>query len=403
MSCCIICLRGNILASQNKNKSIIALISERGGGDAPPVVTLSSELYARGYDVAVLCDTGSERFVRAAGLEPMVIPDDLEQGRHVDPRWLMQLHERGEELNAATSNPLTAWARLCAPTVSPLVMQRQPAMLISSLFCTSLADLLAEEFGIPWCFVNPSFYFGEYGRSAWEDDFVGLGAGWFRHILLPHCDRADLVLHATDIEFDPPPAGLPDNHHYIGPLFWEPPADEPASFLQEPGAPWALISLSTVPMDGEMEIARAAFNALADKPVRALLTLAPDHPRDILGTIPENGIVSEFVPHGPVLANADLVVSHAGHGIVMKALYYGVPMVLVPWARDQFGVARRAETLGVAEVIRREDCSDASVATAVNRIFADKRYAKRASKISQRLMNENPVDRACVLIQDLLG
>lgn len=220
------------MASRGNGKRIVALISERGGGDAPPVVTLASALHTRGYDIAVLCDRGTEGIVRSAGLDPIVLPHELDQGRHVDPRWLIQLHERGEELNAATPNPLTAWARLCAPKIEPLVKQHQPVLLISSLFCTSLADFLANEIGIPWCFVNPSFYFGEHGTAAWEDDFVGLGAGWFRHILLPHCDRANLVLHATDREFDPPPAGLPDNHHYIGPLFWEPPADEPASFLR---------------------------------------------------------------------------------------------------------------------------------------------------------------------------
>jgi len=55
------------------------------------------------------------------------------------------------------------------------------------------------------------------------------------------------------------------------------------------------------------------------------------------------------------LANSRLVISHAGHGIVMKALYHGVPMILVPWGRDQPGVAARAEALGVATVIRRDE------------------------------------------------
>lgn len=390
------------MISRNKSNRIVALISERGGGDAPPVVTLAAELHARGYDVCVLCDYKTLNTVRSAGLEPIVIPDELEQGLHVDPRWLMQLRDRGEQLNAATANPLTAWAEICAPAIEPLVRQRRPAVLISSLFCTSLADLLAKRIGIPWCFINPSFYFGDHGAQLWEDDFAGLGAGWFRYILLPHCDRADLTLHATDSAFDPPPCDLPDHHRYIGPLLWEPVADEPPSYLQEPGAPWALISLSTVPMGGEMAIARAALQALADKPVRTLLTLAQDYPRDELGPIPDNAVVCDFVPHGLVLGKADLVVSHAGHGIVMKCLYYGVPMVLVPWARDQFGVARRAKALGVADVVPRDDCSAERVADAVNRVFSDSSFARRASDVSKRLLTENPADRACRFIEDLL-
>jgi UDP:flavonoid glycosyltransferase YjiC (YdhE family) len=45
------------------------------------------------------------------------------------------------------------------------------------------------------------------------------------------------------------------------------------------------------------------------------------------------------VPHAKVLKRSCLLVSHAGHGVVLKALYYGVPMVLVPWGRDQTGAS----------------------------------------------------------------
>lgn len=382
---------------------ILALISECGGGDAPPVITLASALQNRGYSVTVLCDCKTEQTVRSAGLEPIVIPDELEQSRHVDPRWLIQLKERGEALTAATANPLTRWAERCMPTVGSLVQQIQPDCLISSLFCTSLANALAKRLGVPWCFVNPSFYFGNYGIRAWEEDFVGLAMGWFRYILLPHCDQADLVLHATDPEFDPPPAGLPSYHHYIGPLFWEPRQRQHVSFLDEPGKPWALISLSTVPMGGELAIAHSALKALAERPVRTLLTLAPEYPRSELGPVPENVTVSGFVPHGQVLNNAALVVSHAGHGIVMKSLYHGVPMVLVPWARDQFGVAARAEGLGVAVVVHREECSDERLLVAVNQIFDDQRYTQKASAICKRMVNETPAQSACRHIEELIS
>jgi UDP:flavonoid glycosyltransferase YjiC (YdhE family) len=385
------------------SKRILALISERGGGDAPPVITLASALQKRGYTVSVLCDAKTEQTVRSADLEPVVIPDQFEQGRHVDPRWLIQLKDRGEELTADTPNPLTIWAERCVPIVDPIVQEIQPDCLISSLFCTSLTNLLGKRFGIPWCFVNPSFYFGDHGIRSWEGDFVGLAAGWFRYILLPHCDQADLVLHATDREFDPAPPGLPSHHHYIGPLFWEPRQQEQAAFLNTPGVPWALISLSTVPMGGELAIAHSALKALAEKSVRTLLTLAPEYPRKELGPVPENVTVSGFVPHGQVLNNAALVVSHAGHGIVMKSLYHGVPMVLVPWARDQFGVAARAESMGVAVVVKREDCSDQQLLMAVNQVFEDEHFAQKALEISQRLVNQTPEKSGCRYIEELIS
>jgi UDP:flavonoid glycosyltransferase YjiC (YdhE family) len=56
--------------------------------------------------------------------------------------------------------------------------------------------------------------------------------------------------------------------------------------------------------------------------------------------------VERFVPHGPVLERAAAVVSHSGMGIAQKAVAAGVPMVAVPFGRDQPEVARRVSEAG---------------------------------------------------------
>ena len=61
-------------------KRILAMISERGGGDAPPVLTLGSALQRRGHSVSVLCDTKTESIVGVAGLEPVLVPFNCENG-----------------------------------------------------------------------------------------------------------------------------------------------------------------------------------------------------------------------------------------------------------------------------------------------------------------------------------
>jgi UDP:flavonoid glycosyltransferase YjiC (YdhE family) len=106
-------------------------------------------------------------------------------------------------------------------------------------------------------------------------------------------------------------------------------------FLHAPGPPWVLVSVSTLSQAGEVAIAQAAVRALRHENVR----VAPDHAVE-LGELPDNVYLSGYVPHSAVLTGSRLIISHAGHGIVMKALYHGVPMVLVPWGRDQPGVAR---------------------------------------------------------------
>jgi MGT family glycosyltransferase len=163
-----------------------------------------------------------------------------------------------------------------------------------------------------------------------------------------------------------------------------------------------LVTLSTVPQAGELAIARAALAALAERQVRVLVTLAPGHTRDELGPIPDNARVESFVPHDEVLDRACSMVGHAGHGMVMRGLRHGVPMVLVPWSRDQPGVAARAAAMGVAEVVPRSECMPERLAAAVDRVMGEAGYPEAARRASERLLADDPLGRACHMVEDVL-
>jgi UDP:flavonoid glycosyltransferase YjiC (YdhE family) len=182
---------------------------------------------------------------------------------------------------------------------------------------------------------------------------------------------------------------------------WEP-ASEAPTYLDVPGAPWALVTVSSLPQPEEMTLARTALQTLAACPVRVMVTLSAGHPRDELGAVPANARIEQLVSHAAVLKRSCLLVSHAGHGVVAKALYYGVPMVLVPWGRDQPGVAARAAALGIAEVLARHDLTEPRLAAAIHRVLGTPRYQERAAQIAGRLQAQDPVALARARIEALL-
>src|SRR5262245_22039886 len=231
--------------------SFVAIISARGGGDWPSVVALAVGLHHRGHTVSLVCDRGTEAAVRGTGLPILCVPPALEQPD------IRQAIARSPEIGPETPNPLTEWAQECAPGIRAQIQARKPMVLISSLLCMGLADRLASDLGVPWCLINPSFYFGEDGARPWHADFLGVSIGIFRYWFQPLMRRATVVLHATDVAFDIRPIGLPERHHYVGPLLWEPSMVVP-EFLRSPGPPWVLVSVSTLPPAGDAAIAHAA-------------------------------------------------------------------------------------------------------------------------------------------------
>src|SRR5205807_1667764 len=140
----------------------------------------------------------------------------------------------------------------------------------------------------------------------------------------------------------------------------------------------------------------------ADRPVRVLLTIGPDHDPAELSSVPSNARVERTASHIAVLEQGALMISHAGHGSVMKALWHGRPMALVPWGRDQPGVAARAAGLGVAAVVPRGDLSPQVLGSAIDRVLANGTFRDAARLHGERLRVGDPSTTAASLIEDLL-
>jgi UDP:flavonoid glycosyltransferase YjiC (YdhE family) len=366
-------------------------------------VALACGLRDRGYRVTILCDKPTEQLISSTDLPTITIPPEVDQTAYLTHgfiiRWAEENQSAGGQQGVDASNPLIDWATAAFPLVKEAVSGINPDLIVGSLFCMGLADQLAQSAGIPWCFVNPGFYFGDHSTRRLDEDYYGSSIQSFvKGCLLPLARRAHMVLHATDHEFDFKPSQLPTNHHYVGFLLWEAAGGLP-EYVNHPGDPWALVTLSTAPQRGELTLALSALQALADQPVRTLLTLPSENYAEELGDVPGNVTLAGYVPHTPVLENSSIVICHAGHGLVSKTLYHGVPMVLLPWDRDQPGVAARAERLGIARVVARPQVSADTVSQAVDAVLNESDYVKAAIRVSTRLKRTNAIDVACSLIE----
>jgi UDP:flavonoid glycosyltransferase YjiC (YdhE family) len=162
-----------------------------------------------------------------------------------------------------------------------------------------------------------------------------------------------------------------------------------------------LVSISSQ-MQDDVPLARAALGALGGKPVRAVLTMGPGHHLSELAAVPSNVRVEQMISHAGVLQRGVLLLSHARHGSVMKALWIGRPVILVPWGRDQPRVAARAATLGVATVVPREQASAETLSTAIDGALADEETRATSARHGVRLRSTDPPARAVDLLERLL-
>jgi MGT family glycosyltransferase len=184
--------------------------------------------------------------------------------------------------------------------------------------------------------------------------------------------RPPLTLYFTSQAFEYPRSDWPESWCMVGPLNWEPDS-QPPPWLEQLDRPVVLVTTSSEFQD-DADLVRAALHGLADEPVEVVATM----PAGVNSVdVPSNGRVEQFVPHTPVLARAEVAVTHGGMGATQKALANGVPVVVVPFGRDQHEVGRRAEAAGIGVYLPRRRLSPTALREAAVQARALRPAAQR--------------------------
>jgi UDP:flavonoid glycosyltransferase YjiC (YdhE family) len=100
---------------------------------------------------------------------------------------------------------------------------------------------------------------------------------------------------------------------------------------------------------------RAAIDALAGLPVRALVTTGRTRGVEGLGNLPPNVHAEPWVDQQAAFDAAALVVCHGGAGTAFGALAAGLPLVVVPLMADQPRNGRIIDGAGAGLVVSPDD------------------------------------------------
>ncbi|MGI8428933.1 MAG: glycosyltransferase [Solirubrobacteraceae bacterium] len=187
--------------------------------------------------------------------------------------------------------------------------------------------------------------------------------------------------------------------HVIGPLIWEPPFHE---IEPPPGdGPLILVAPSTA-HDPAHRLLRAAIIGLAHEPVRVL---ASTNRRPLRAPIPvpANARLLDWVSYARIMPRCDLVICHAGHGTLARALVSGCPVVAVPHSGDMGENAARAEWAGVGVRLPWRALHPKTVKLAVRRALGAPALAARARELARWAHANDGPSRAAELVEALAG
>lgn len=213
------------------------------------------------------------------------------------------------------------------------------------------------------------------GRPAVNAARAAHGLAPVRHIEAQMAD-VDRVIVLSTMALAYPGFAPPPHVHVTGARLEDPAwATEPVA-LPAGEAPLVLVGLTTTFQDHASATQRIA-DALGTLPVRGLITTGPAlDPASVAA--PPNVAVVPAAPHAELLPRAAAMITHAGHGTLVKALAAGVPFVAMPFGRDQNELAARAARIGAAVTVR-SGARPPRIAAAVRRVLEEPAHREAAA------------------------
>ncbi len=298
-----------------------------------------------------------------ASLPPLdgASPADIEAGNEIVVREVFARLDAGAALPGLTA-AMAGWR--------PDLVLRETAELGSYL--------AAESLGIPHVQVNTSTSSFMDAPAVVEEPLVALGAAPGLAGLRA-APRVTLVPAALD---GPAADGSTAPHRFREPAPEGHPPDLPDWW---PGAdgPLVYVTFGTVAAAVGLypELYRRVVAALADLPVRVLLTTGAGDPTE-LGELPSHVHAERFWPQRDVMPHAAAMVAHGGLGTTMLALAHGVPMVLLPLFADQMHNAARVAAVGAGLVAHGGPPAAGKLPTLLGQLLAEPQLALGARAVA---------------------
>ena len=171
-----------------------------------------------------------------------------------------------------------------------------------------------------------------------------------------------------------------------------------AAFLAA-GAPPIVFTLGSAAVFAANNFYTASARAAQLLGRRALLLLGKNLPPPDL---PPTILAWDYLPYAEIFPHATAVVHQGGVGTTAQALRAGRPMLIVPFAHDQFDNAARIVRLGVGRTLSRPHYTAANCARALTPLLGDPHIAQLAAEQGQRIRSERGVSLTCDALESTL-
>ncbi|MBN3879903.1 MULTISPECIES: glycosyltransferase [unclassified Nostoc] len=385
--------------------STIVITTHGTLGDNLPYIALGKALKSRGHEIRMVVNEAVHSYVLKAGLEAFtsahsrVGPEEVRGNAQL---WnqlpLLKAKSKDKTKSVKNKDDIIDGA-------TPLLKVCHGAdMLISDSEQDIFAAVIVDVYDIYWVRARVTQF--SQGFSDTKIEYHPFYKSWLN---TENSKRFILAASHHFCQLSPEYSHV----HQTGFWFYEDsdwsggkPSEEIKEFVEQEPKPLVL-SYSSQPLENPQEIVEVHVRAVAKLGRRILIHqgwadfnqshLPSDIDRD--NVIFANG----FIAHDWLFSRAAAAIVHGGIGTIARSLRNGCPVLVEPFAFDQFFNALQVQKLKVGTAMDTEKLTADRVANVLDKKVLTPDYKKRAVEVGKKINAEQGLMAACDLIESWLS
>lgn len=383
----------------------VLVINFPGEGHINPTLAVVSELIQRGETVVSYCIEDYRKKVEATGAEFRVFENFLSQINIME-----RVNEGGSPLTML-SHMIEASERIVTQIVEETKEEKYDYLIYDNHF--PVGRIIANMLQLPSVSSCTTFAVNRYinfhdeqeSRQVDEMDplYQSCLAGmerWNKQYGMKCNSMYDIMNHPGDItivytskEYQPRSEVFDESYKFVGPSITT--RKEVGSFPTEDlkNEKVIFISMGTV-FNEQPALYEKCFEAFKDVDATVVLVVGKRINISQFENIPKNFKLYNYVPQLEVLQHADVFVTHGGMNSSSEALYYGVPLVVIPVTGDQPFVAKRLTEVGAGITLNRNELTSELLRETVKKVMDDVTFKENSRKVGESLRNAGGYQRA---------
>jgi zeaxanthin glucosyltransferase len=411
------------------------LICPASTGHLNTMFPLGKELQRRGHRVTLFGIVDVESKTLAAGLEFKRIGEsESPQGAMAES--LAQLGKlSGREALQYTVNALRNSAAVLLRD-APIAMKQAgvEALLVDQV--SPQGGTVADFLGIPFITicsavvlnrdesVPPHFTNWNYNPSWWGRLRNQIGYQMLKRIAKPiaevineyrqewklpmysnpnqgYSQLAQISQQPAELEF--PREKLPQWFHFTGP-YHSLVGREISGFPYEKltGQPLIYASMGTI-QNRLIGVFQQIAEACVGLDAQLVISLGGSAKPESLLELAGSPLVVEYAPQLELLQKATLSITHGGMNTTLECLNNGVPMVAIPIANDQPGIASRVVWAGCGEALPVKSVNVSRLRTAIQKVLTEDSYKQNAVRLQSCIHRAGGVSRAIDIVEQVVS